>query len=47
MTVAQIIAEGVGVHGAPLGQDPQDMVGQIMTEVGLDPATMHRYPHEF
>ena len=47
MTVAQIIAEGLGVHGAPLGQDPQEMVGQIMTEVGLDPATMHRYPHEF
>jgi microcin C transport system ATP-binding protein len=23
------------------------MVAEIMTEVGLDPAMMHRYPHEF
>jgi microcin C transport system ATP-binding protein len=23
------------------------MVAEIMAEVGLDPATMHRYPHEF
>ena len=25
----------------------RDMVAEIMAEVGLDPATMHRYPHEF
>jgi microcin C transport system ATP-binding protein len=23
------------------------MVAEVMEEVGLDPATMHRYPHEF
>ena len=23
------------------------MVDEIMAEVGLDPASMHRYPHEF
>ncbi len=47
MTCEQIIAEGLGVHGVPEGQKEQGLVAQIMEEVGLDPATMHRYPHEF
>ena len=47
MTVEQIIAEGLGVHGTPPGQNPRDMVAAMMSEVGLDPNTMHRYPHEF
>jgi microcin C transport system ATP-binding protein len=47
MTVAEIIAEGLGVHGTAPGRNRHDMVAAIMTEVGLDPATMSRYPHEF
>jgi len=47
MTVEEIIAEGLGVHGAPPGTDSRHAVAGIMEEVGLDPATMHRYPHEF
>ncbi len=47
MTVEQIIAEGLGVHGTPKGAVPRDLVAHIMTEVGLDPDTMARYPHEF
>lgn len=47
MTVQQIIAEGLGVHGTAPGKDPRDMVAEIMGEVGLDPDTMDRYPHEF
>ncbi len=47
MTVEEIIAEGLGVHGVPQGQNAHDMVRAIMEEVGLDPATMSRYPHEF
>ena len=47
MTCEQIIAEGLGVHGVAPGQDKRQMVAEIMAEVGLDPATMHRYPHEF
>ena len=47
MTVEEIIAEGLGVHGVEPGRDKREMVAEIMTEVGLDPATMHRYPHEF
>ncbi|WP_373355690.1 ABC transporter ATP-binding protein [Pseudoroseicyclus sp. CXY001] len=47
MTVAEIISEGLGVHGAPEGTDKRRLVAEIMAEVGLDPATMDRYPHEF
>ncbi len=47
MTVEQIIAEGLGVHGVPKGKSARELVAEIMAEVGLDPATMERYPHEF
>jgi len=47
MTIEQIIAEGLGVHGVPEGENAHDMVRDIMVEVGLDPDTMDRYPHEF
>ena len=46
MTVEEIIAEGLGVHGVEPGRDRHQMVAEIMVEVGLDPATMARYPHE-
>ena len=47
MTVEEIIAEGLGVHGVDPGRNRGEMVAEIMGEVGLDPTTMHRYPHEF
>ena len=47
MTCAQIIAEGLEVHGAPARQQHEELVRDILVEVGLDPAMMHRYPHEF
>jgi microcin C transport system ATP-binding protein len=47
MSVGEIIAEGLGVHGLEPGRDRRAMVSAIMTEVGLDPGTMDRYPHEF
>jgi len=47
MSAMQIIAEGLSVHGAPEGRDTRELVAEIMTEVGLDPSTMDRYPHEF
>ena len=47
MNAEAIIAEGLGVHGLEPGRNRRDMVGDIMAEVGLDPSTMHRYPHEF
>ncbi|MEO1194840.1 MAG: ABC transporter ATP-binding protein [Pseudomonadota bacterium] len=46
MTVEEIIAEGLTIHGER-GQNTHRLVSDIMTEVGLDPSMMHRYPHEF
>jgi len=47
MTIEQIVAEGLGVHEVTGGRDRGRMVADILTEVGLDPAMMYRYPHEF
>lgn len=47
MTCAQIISEGLGIHRVDADRDPRDLVREVMVEVGLDPATMDRYPHEF
>ena len=47
MTVEQIIAEGLTIHGTRGGKTTREMVSEIMVEVGLDPSLMHRYPHEF
>ncbi|MEM6310223.1 MAG: ABC transporter ATP-binding protein [Pseudomonadota bacterium] len=47
LTCEQIIAEGLGVHKVDPGRSTRDLVAEIMEEVGLDPATMDRYPHEF
>jgi microcin C transport system ATP-binding protein len=46
MTVEQIIAEGLEVHGVGR-EDRREQVAAILSEVGLDPAMMDRYPHEF
>ena len=47
MTAEAIIAEGLGVHGLEPGRDRREMVAEMMEVVGLDPAAMGRYPHEF
>ncbi len=47
MTAEEIIAEGLSVHGLEPGRDRRGMVDAVMREVGLDPAMMTRYPHEF
>ncbi|NKB28506.1 MAG: dipeptide ABC transporter ATP-binding protein [Rhodobacteraceae bacterium] len=47
MTVEEIIAEGLTIHAIDPTRDRREMVAEIMVEVGLDPLTMHRYPHEF
>ncbi|MEZ5673759.1 MAG: ABC transporter ATP-binding protein [Thalassovita sp.] len=47
MTCEQIIAEGLGVHRIDAGRSTRDLVAEVMEEVGLNPAMMHRYPHEF
>ena len=47
MTCAQIVAEGLEVHGTAELRPTRDLVAEVMAEVGLDPAAMDRYPHEF
>lgn len=48
MTIQHIIEEGLRVHQRSLSRrDRQDRVAEVMLEVGLDPETMIRYPHEF
>ncbi|MEM6635946.1 MAG: ABC transporter ATP-binding protein [Pseudomonadota bacterium] len=48
MTVEEIISEGLTIHKrVGDGTPSRRLVSDIMTEVGLDPDTMHRYPHEF
>ncbi|MEM6305853.1 MAG: ABC transporter ATP-binding protein [Pseudomonadota bacterium] len=47
MTCAQIISEGLDIHRVDPDRDKRDLVREVMVEVGLDPATMDRYPHEF
>ncbi len=47
MTVEQIIAEGLTVHGTSGDRKPRELVAEIMGEVGLQPDMMDRYPHEF
>jgi microcin C transport system ATP-binding protein len=48
MSVAQIVGEGLGVHG--IGATPaerRELIDAALREVGLDPALRDRYPHEF
>jgi microcin C transport system ATP-binding protein len=47
MTIEQIVAEGLSVHDVAGNLNSYELVADILTEVGLDPAMMHRYPHEF
>ncbi len=47
MTCAQIISEGLAIHKVDQHRDTRELVSEVMTEVGLDPAAMDRYPHEF
>lgn len=56
LSVGAIVAEGLQVHGRieadgrgrPMTAADRDArVVQVLTEVGLDPDTRHRFPHEF
>jgi microcin C transport system ATP-binding protein len=48
MSVADIVEEGLRVHHPRLGEEERGQrVVAALTDVGLDPDTRHRYPHEF
>jgi peptide/nickel transport system ATP-binding protein len=47
MRVKDIIGEAAAVHGLVGGQEIDDYVAEMLRRVGLDPADMRRYPHQF
>jgi microcin C transport system ATP-binding protein len=48
MSVGDIVAEGLSVHQPSLSRSEREArVVQALRDVGLDPATRFRYPHEF
>ena len=48
MSVGDIVAEGLSVHQRSLSRDEREArVIKALADVGLDPETRSRYPHEF
>ncbi len=48
MSIAEIIGEGLDVHGIGTTKAERDqMIEDVLGEVGLDAASCDRYPHEF
>jgi oligopeptide/dipeptide ABC transporter ATP-binding protein len=45
--VRDIIGEPLVIHGVARGKQLEERVAQLMEAVGLNPAYMSRYPHEF
>ena len=47
MSVGEIVGEGLEVHGIGTKQEREVLIDQVLREVGLDPSSRERYPHEF
>jgi len=48
MSVGQIVGEGLAIHGiGGSSAERREMISRVLKEVGLDPASQDRYPHEF
>ena len=48
MSVGDIVGEGLKVHAPEISAAEREArVARALGEVGLDPSTSHRYPHEF
>ncbi len=47
LTVKDLISEPLEIHHVARGREAEDRVAELMRAVGLDPAYMRRYPHEF
>ena len=47
MSVAEIVGEGLAIHGIEDKVEQEERIVQSLQDVGLDPAVRHRYPHEF
>ncbi len=48
LSIGQIVGEGIEIHRLAAGPaEVRAMIAAALEEVGLDPATQDRYPHEF
>jgi oligopeptide transport system ATP-binding protein len=47
MSIGEIIAEPIRIHGLAKGKDVDDRVRELLGLVGLQPYHANRYPHEF
>jgi microcin C transport system ATP-binding protein len=48
LSVGQIVGEGLEVHNiGKTADERRQMIAEVLAEVGLDPTTQDRYPHEF
>ncbi len=47
MTVSNIVAEGIDIHGLKQGRERLDRVYELLETVGLNREHANRYPHEF
>jgi microcin C transport system ATP-binding protein len=48
MSITDIVSEGLRVHQPKMSAEERDRrAAAALNDVGIDPATRHRYPHEF
>jgi microcin C transport system ATP-binding protein len=47
LPVGRIVGEGLEIHRVGDAAERERRVVEVLEEVGLDPETRHRYPHEF
>ncbi|WP_070887474.1 ABC transporter ATP-binding protein [Pseudomonas argentinensis] len=47
MTVGMIVGEGLRIHRIGTAAEQEQAIIDALQEVGLDPQSRHRYPHEF
>lgn len=47
MTIRTIVGEPFAIHRLANGVEQEHRVAELLKTVGLDPAVMNRYPHEF
>ncbi len=47
MTAADIVGEGLEIHGIAKGQDQLDQVADLLERVGLSRRDLRKYPHQF
>jgi len=47
MTVSDIVAEPMVIHGLDTGRETEEIIVHLLERVGLRPDHLRRYPHEF